>query len=1168
MPNNNLKSKLCGMFIIFLFAISLISAQNDVAYIFRKISNINGDMIEQFNSMGMDVELISENNLPKDLSSYKIIFLGNEEFRNINEIPKNRPLIIMGSYHGEDFGLTQDEVSQLISNHPMEVVTDNGIVQVYNEGSNNSFYYYLADEYKAENLTVIARAYDNNMDNLGDVISYKDKTCFFGIVNTQDWTPETRELFGQCTNVVEDEIACFNNNNCADDSVGNYCIDDQVFEEYQETVCINHGTIDSQCAKTDSYISKFVKSCEDGCKNGECINKNVSNSNSTTVSPSYNFGRLIVQNPRISIERANDSRILQDLDIKLKLEDGLTKEERQQIIREISDNIKDQLVVSGDLIGKKIVCEADVKSRKDYEFNCTPVDRRFSLDITDENKLIRNILNDTNRSVVFATLLNKSGNSSLDRVKEIRKNNLSIIEDVKVLREEVKTSREERREERQTLNNETEINNTSWQDKFAERRENMQNRTPALAELKEKIESNREERLNDSDRIFGERLIEKIKENRENESLNVSINSHPIISQIKDGIEERKEERQNKSFLSRLREKRNENSTTVNTFQNLFSTPNFDLIVPTRKSNQAELSNELYSDEQIQFNELSGNQLISNETSLENDLVQNPIDENNSTNVTEGNKTLVGRIRDNGILHRRNSSPMKKLVEMRYKLMLAQRIKNRNETTFRNIFNRNSNNSNECIEDIDCGIDFIGERYCDDSTIYNDFHEFKCIQNQCMELMTPEVDESCSDECLNEICSNSINLPENETDSDENNSTLIFDRFNSRIQGNLIIEKIHSRIQNNSRERNFTLTRLFNKTIPSNETANESGISLNDKWKLENPRISIERANDSRILQDLDIKLKLEDGLTSEERKDLVKEINSKIKQQLVVSGDLIGKRIECDGTIKNRKDYQLDCSPIDKKFLVFHITNENVSVKNAINNARPHVVVRTNASNQDESSLDRVKEIRKNNLSIIEDVKVLREEVKTSREERREERQTLNNETEINNTSWQDKFAERRENMQNRTPALAELKEKIESNREERLNDSDRIFGERLIGRTERKNNTNEDETSDDTIRTNIQQRREVRVISREETRNNLGPIRTALMNRNNNDSGTVQSCERDIDCDSTGYYTDRYCKGTELYKDKISYKCIENQCVKVMSPEFFKSCENNCLNGECLNS
>ena len=61
-----------------------------------------------------------------DFSDYKMIFVGDERFRNEHLIPVNDyPSIIANYYFGQEFGLTDyDGVSKLASNAPLSVRKD------------------------------------------------------------------------------------------------------------------------------------------------------------------------------------------------------------------------------------------------------------------------------------------------------------------------------------------------------------------------------------------------------------------------------------------------------------------------------------------------------------------------------------------------------------------------------------------------------------------------------------------------------------------------------------------------------------------------------------------------------------------------------------------------------------------------------------------------------------------------------------------------------------------------------------------------------------------------------------------------------------------------------------------------------------------------------------
>ena len=261
----NIKKKLSlVMFFVLIFNVFAlpILASNDVAYIFKNENIVDDNVVGVFEGLGFNVELINEKNIPNDLSNYKFVYLGDERYRNEDEIKIWKyPAIISNYFYGDDWGLTdRDGISKLASNSPLSVKIGNQIIQVYNKAKfNNGIgipYYYLSEENKVNELEMIAQTYTGNGNDMGDVISYgsaglelengevvEDNICFFGIIESDYWTEDVIGLLEECVEHVSDictdencgTITCNNDNDCED---GN----DQTTD-----ICLNPGSIDSTC---------------------------------------------------------------------------------------------------------------------------------------------------------------------------------------------------------------------------------------------------------------------------------------------------------------------------------------------------------------------------------------------------------------------------------------------------------------------------------------------------------------------------------------------------------------------------------------------------------------------------------------------------------------------------------------------------------------------------------------------------------------------------------------------------------------------------------------------------------------------------------------------------------------------------------------------------------
>ena len=267
---------------IFLFTllINLISAA-DVAYIYNKDYKVDQNVIDIFEELGMSVKLVKDKDVPRtNFDDFHMIFVGDELFKNEEKIPiDKKPTVIANYYHGEEFGLTDfDGVSKLASRNPLEVKKDGRIVKVYTQarydlGSVSIPYYFLDDENKAEGMQSVARTYIglNTNNDFGDVVSVSDaglrlkngkitqaKICFYGIIESDFWTPAAREMFLDCVGYVA--ITCNSDNECPDMNVrGPYCSDDDVYHDTEEFICQNPGTIQSECV--DDVVTNKVDEC-------------------------------------------------------------------------------------------------------------------------------------------------------------------------------------------------------------------------------------------------------------------------------------------------------------------------------------------------------------------------------------------------------------------------------------------------------------------------------------------------------------------------------------------------------------------------------------------------------------------------------------------------------------------------------------------------------------------------------------------------------------------------------------------------------------------------------------------------------------------------------------------------------------------------------------------
>ncbi len=288
----------CIIFISLLsisFAIPFASAA-DVAYIYNKDFKIDQNVIGVFNDLGLSVDTIKSSEVSGvDFSQYRLIFVGDEKFPNPRLIPVNDyPSIIANYYHGQDWDITDaDGISKVAGTKPLEVETLGGIIPVYiyaffNPGSTVAIpYYYLDNNNKAPGFEEIAGTHVGTGDqNLGAVIAYANassrlsngefangKMCFYGIVKSDFWTPEAKQLFNDCAAFVA--TTCSNDNDCSDDSIGDpYCDGKNIYRDNIDYSCQNPGSLDALCIGVPQNKT-FVEECTSACFNGGCVECNV-----------------------------------------------------------------------------------------------------------------------------------------------------------------------------------------------------------------------------------------------------------------------------------------------------------------------------------------------------------------------------------------------------------------------------------------------------------------------------------------------------------------------------------------------------------------------------------------------------------------------------------------------------------------------------------------------------------------------------------------------------------------------------------------------------------------------------------------------------------------------------------------------------------------------------
>jgi hypothetical protein len=208
-----MKKVISGIFLLVLLLNFIVAT--DVAYISRNERRIDSSIIDTFNEMSLDVEIINNKDVgDTDFSDYKLIFIGDERLRRVRDIPVNEnPSVIINRYYGRQFGLLdKGGIPKMAANSPLKVLAEELLIQVYDRSRFlrrriNLPYYFLPEKYQNDNMESVAMTAQGRKK--GSVIAYSNQgtnKCFFGIPEAKFWTEETKVLFKNCVNFVLNSV--------------------------------------------------------------------------------------------------------------------------------------------------------------------------------------------------------------------------------------------------------------------------------------------------------------------------------------------------------------------------------------------------------------------------------------------------------------------------------------------------------------------------------------------------------------------------------------------------------------------------------------------------------------------------------------------------------------------------------------------------------------------------------------------------------------------------------------------------------------------------------------------------------------------------------------------------------------------------------------------------
>lgn len=126
---NNKKSKFLLSLTLVLTILTLVGSVSakDIAYVTKNEAYTENSLIQIFNTLGYDYDVIYQNSLgTTDFSNYKMIVVGEGVFTNPSLIPVNQKnSVIFNTHHLEEWGWTGRTVSIKSSNYPSTIYVQN-----------------------------------------------------------------------------------------------------------------------------------------------------------------------------------------------------------------------------------------------------------------------------------------------------------------------------------------------------------------------------------------------------------------------------------------------------------------------------------------------------------------------------------------------------------------------------------------------------------------------------------------------------------------------------------------------------------------------------------------------------------------------------------------------------------------------------------------------------------------------------------------------------------------------------------------------------------------------------------------------------------------------------------------------------------------------------------